>query len=69
MNASISDVGRRAFLARSGALVVAFSLAPLQGVAQEKTGGAKLPGSLEKAPLLDAWIRVGADGGVTVFTG
>ena len=69
MNASISDVGRRAFLARSGALVVAFSLAPLQGGAQEKTGGAKLPGSLEKAPLLDAWIRVGADGGVTVFTG
>src|SRR5213079_198393 len=30
---------------------------------------AKLPGSLGKTPLLDAWIRVDADGGVTVFTG
>jgi hypothetical protein len=30
---------------------------------------AKLPGSLEKEPLLDSWIRIAADGGVTVFTG
>ncbi len=28
-----------------------------------------LPGSLRETPLLDAWIQVGADGAVTVFTG
>ena len=66
---TVTQAGRRAFLARSGALVVTFSLAPLQVAAQEKALGAKLPGSLDKAPLLDAWIRVGADGSVTVFTG
>jgi nicotinate dehydrogenase subunit B len=68
MNGTVTPAGRRAFLARSGALVVTFSLAPFNVGAQEG-GGAKLPGSLEKAPLLDAWIRVGADGSVTVFTG
>jgi len=62
---------RREFLLRSGALVVSFSLA--SAVAQEGGGGdpgnPKLPGSLAKAPQLDAWIRVGADGSITVFTG
>jgi nicotinate dehydrogenase subunit B len=66
---TVIHAGRRAFLARSGALVVTFSLAPWQVAAQENADGAKLPGSLDKAPLLDAWIRVGADGSVTVFTG
>ena len=28
-----------------------------------------LPGDLKKAPFLDSWIRVGADGKITVFTG
>jgi len=61
---------RREFFRRSGALVVAFSLAPralAQGAA--KAAGAKLPGSLAKEPFLDAWIRVDANGDVTVFTG
>jgi len=31
--------------------------------------GPKLPGSLGKNPLLDAWIRIDADGKVTAFTG
>ena len=31
--------------------------------------GKKLPQSLAKTPELDAWIRVGADGTITVFTG
>ena len=60
-----SPITRRAFLARSGALIVTFSLAPLDVLAQQ----AKLPGSLDGAPLLEAWIRIGADGSVTVFTG
>ena len=61
---------RRQFLARSGALVVSFAL--VRVAAQEGGGGAggsKLPGSLAKAPQLDAWIRVAADGPITVFTG
>src|SRR5439155_218858 len=31
--------------------------------------GAKLPGSLASTPMLDAWIRIGADGTITVCTG
>ena len=57
-------VSRRRFLASGGALVVSFALAP-RVVAQ----GARLPGSLERSPLLDSWIGVGADGTITVFTG
>jgi CO/xanthine dehydrogenase Mo-binding subunit len=30
---------------------------------------ARLPGSLAKAPYLDAWIRIDADGKISVFTG
>ena len=30
---------------------------------------AALPGSLSKAPYLDAWIRIDADGKISVFTG
>jgi CO/xanthine dehydrogenase Mo-binding subunit len=57
----------------AGALVVAFSLAP-RAFAQEGGAGQKpvapgLPGSLKTTPYLDAWIRVGADGQITVFTG
>jgi CO/xanthine dehydrogenase Mo-binding subunit len=63
---------RRAFLKQSGALVVSFSLAgrvAAQDGQARGTGGAKLPGSLEKAPYLDAWIRIDAANRVTVFTG
>ena len=67
--APVGDPARRAFLMRAGAVIVTFSLAPRDLFAQGEGGAAKLPGSLDKAPLLDAWIRVGADGGVTVFTG
>ncbi|HKA40307.1 MAG TPA: molybdopterin cofactor-binding domain-containing protein, partial [Burkholderiales bacterium] len=56
---------RRAFIARGGALVVSFSLLPRLAGAQ----AAKLPGSLRIEPMLDAWIRIGADGRITVFTG
>jgi nicotinate dehydrogenase subunit B len=56
-------MNRRAFLACGGSAILAFSL---PAAAQK---GQKLPGSLEKAPLLDSWIRIGADGSVTVFTG
>jgi CO/xanthine dehydrogenase Mo-binding subunit len=64
------NVSRRAVLAGGGALVVGFSLRPgrlaAQGAAAAKPA---LPGSLAKTPMLDAWIRIDADGAITVFTG
>src|SRR6266545_3797597 len=63
-------VSRRGFLAAGGALVVSFSLLPATRLlAQQAPAAAKPPGSLGNTPMLDAWIRIGADGGVTVFTG
>ena len=60
MNAS-----RRQLLCGSGALVVAFSLAP-RALGQ---GGQALPGGLRQTPMLDAWIRIDGQGAITVFTG
>jgi len=59
---------RREFLRQSGALVVAFTLAP-RLFAQGAGGKPALPGSLSKTPNLDAWIRIDATGAITVFTG
>jgi nicotinate dehydrogenase subunit B len=65
-------ISRRAALAGAGALVFGFSSVG-RTLAQE--GGAAtphappLPGSLKRTPFLDSWIRVGADGNVTVLTG
>ena len=53
-------MNRREFIATGGALIVSFAL---------PARAQKLPGSLEKDPLLDSWIRVAADGRITVFTG
>ena len=63
MNAPI--ISRRAFTAGAGAIVLAFSLDPRRALAQ----GARLPGSLQTNRMLDAWIRIDADGAATVFTG
>jgi nicotinate dehydrogenase subunit B len=57
---------RRDFTAALGGIVLSFSLDPRLGLAQEP---ARLPGSLQGARMLDAWLRIGADGHVTVFTG
>ena len=62
---------RREFLQHSGALVVSFALfgrAAAQEAGRSGSDGT-LPGSLDKAPWLDAWIRIDADNRVTVFTG
>src|SRR6201990_3248943 len=63
---------RRRLLAGCGALVVSFSLTG--GFAENQATPAappapKPPGSLDKTPHLDSWIRIDADGGITVFTG
>jgi nicotinate dehydrogenase subunit B len=70
MNAVILD--RRRVLAGSGALIVSFSLT--EAFAQTPSPAAappppNLPGSLKGAPFLDSWIRIDADGSITVFTG
>jgi CO/xanthine dehydrogenase Mo-binding subunit len=64
---------RRAFLGTGGALVVSFSLhgalAQGQAAAPAKPAAPKLPGSLDKLQMIDGWIRIDANGNVTVFTG
>ena len=70
MNAVILD--RRRVLAGSGALIVSFSLTEAFAQAQSPAAALpppNLPGSLKGAPFLDSWIRIDADGGITVFTG
>jgi CO/xanthine dehydrogenase Mo-binding subunit len=47
---------------------MSFSLAP-RLLAQEAGKPGALPGDLKKAPFLDSWIRIDADGKVTVFSG
>ena len=62
-------LSRREFLAAGGALVFGFSLGTVSDLfAQRPQEGAKLPGSLASTPMLDAWIRIGADGTITVCT-
>jgi CO/xanthine dehydrogenase Mo-binding subunit len=60
------SLSRRGLLAGGGALVVSFSL---RGAFADTPAPPAPPGDLKTAPLLDAWIRIGTDGKVTVFTG
>lgn len=69
MNGSVV-LDRRHVLAGGGALIVSFSLSGAR--AQDSAAPAaapKPPGSLKDAPSLDSWIRIDADGSITVFTG
>ncbi len=75
MSPAALQISRRSVLAGTGALV--FSYAALgraraqdaPAAAPQAASAPKLPGSLNEAPFLDSWIRVDADGGITVFTG
>src|ERR1700676_2100385 len=61
---------RRRVLAGGGALIVSFSMP--DAFAQDPAAQAaapKPPGSLATSPYLDSWIRIDADGGISVFTG
>ena len=67
-----SAITRRHVLAGTGALIVSFCsssrLLAQQGPAA--AGNAPpLPGSLKTSPFLDSWIRVDADGRITILTG
>jgi nicotinate dehydrogenase subunit B len=71
---TLAETTRRGLLAGAGALVLAFRVPSGVWAQQgEVQGGAassaKLPGSLGEQPYLDAWIRIDADGSVSVFTG
>src|SRR5258706_9309390 len=61
------SLSRRDFLRPGSALVVSFSLAPEWAFGQAKP--APLPGSLNNNRMLNAWLRIDADGTVTIFTG
>jgi nicotinate dehydrogenase subunit B len=62
---------RRAVLAGGGALIVNFALNPHASAQAPAAAPAArpLPGSLRTTRMLDAWLRINADGSVTVFTG
>ena len=61
---------RRRVLAGGGALIVSFSMSDAFALDQAAPAAApKPPGSLATSPYLDSWIRIEADGGITVFTG
>ncbi|WP_213740302.1 molybdopterin cofactor-binding domain-containing protein [Bradyrhizobium sp. dw_411] len=72
------NLDRRQILAGGGALIVSFSLS--DAFAQDQAAPAPAPapapahppkwiGSLKETPFLDSWVRIDADGGITVFTG
>jgi len=63
-----ADLTRRALLAGGGALIVGFSL-PAWAQQNKGEAPAPLPGSLKNTPMIDSWIRIGADGKITVLTG
>ena len=64
---------RRALLANGGAVVVGFSMSGAFAQAPAPTAAPPaappLPGSLNAAGMIDSWIRVDANGAITVFTG
>src|SRR5436309_15777196 len=71
MNAPVI-LDRRRVLAGGGALIVSFSLTGAfaqDQAAPAATPAPKPPGSLATTPYLDSWIRIDADGSITVFTG
>jgi nicotinate dehydrogenase subunit B len=71
MNAPVT-VDRRSVLAGGGALIVSFSIGNAFAEEPDAPGAAAAPsppGSLKKAPFLDSWIRIDADGKITAFTG
>jgi nicotinate dehydrogenase subunit B len=75
MNGDTIVVSRRSVLAGTGALIFSFSVLA-RALAQQTPGGGSgadaappLPGSLRANPWLDSWIRIDADGAITVFTG
>jgi CO/xanthine dehydrogenase Mo-binding subunit len=69
---ALGNPARREFLAAGGALVVAFACRPAgasESAAPAPAEGVRLSGSLRREPWLDGWIRIDAEGRITVYTG
>jgi CO/xanthine dehydrogenase Mo-binding subunit len=72
MTAPCIVLSRRKVLSGTGALVMSFASAPSLLVRHAEAQGTQappVPGSLKQSPYIDAWIRIAADGRVTVLTG
>jgi len=69
MTRALENPSRRRLLAAAGSLTMVFTIGPAWSQDETPLNKGKLPGSLEKEPWLDAWIRIDADNRVTVFTG
>jgi len=66
MNAPLSlDISRRGLLAGGGALVISFSFVDYAGAQAPVPAGASVPDN----SMLDSWLRIDAQGVVTVYTG
>lgn len=63
------ELSRRGLLKAGGALVISFSIFRAYGQEAPAAQKPKLPGSLDADRILDSWIRIDADGKITVFTG
>ncbi|HEY7386221.1 MAG TPA: molybdopterin cofactor-binding domain-containing protein [Beijerinckiaceae bacterium] len=64
---STTVLDRRSLLKATGSFALAFSLAGVPALGQSPAP--RLPGSLSSNRKLDAWIRINADGTVTLLTG
>lgn len=62
-------LNRRTLLKAGGALVVSFSILPAAAQETAAPTPPELPGSLDEDRFLDSWIRIDAQGKITVFTG
>src|SRR5512134_1542308 len=58
-------ITRRQFGKITAGILVTFTLSPELAF----PAGMELPGDLGRAPMLDAWLHIGPDGKVTIFTG
>ena len=66
----MAQPNRRAVLGGAGFLILGFCLGGRTALGQEAAAPAsRLPGSLASHKSLDAWMRIGADGTVTVLSG
>jgi len=70
-----NGITRRSVLVGTGALIVSFAIAPHVSAQPQPAPPAaapeppQLPGSLNDTRRLDSWIRIDAEGEITVFTG
>ena len=62
-----TTLSRRKFLKQGGIIVASFTLAGPAAIAQQAR--APLPGGLNNNRMLDGWIRINANGRVTIHTG